>query len=83
MIWKIYFKNEKKIIDCKKIFSSTDLNKNDKITKQKLIMLRPRKGLYISNQILGKKLKKLLSGNLIKKIFKWLNFLKFCSAKNL
>jgi len=67
---KFILKNEKKnlLITKRSYFSSTDLNKNDKITKQKLIMLRPRKGLYISNQILGKKIKKkVLSGNLIKK----------------
>ena len=36
--------------------------------QKKLIMLRPRKGLFISNQFIGKKIKKNLeSGTLIKK----------------
>ena len=43
---------------------------NDILTKENMIMLRPRKGLFISNQILGKKIKKYIkSGTLIKKTF--------------
>ena len=67
---KFILQNEKKnlLIAKRSYFLSTDLNKNDKITKKKLIMLRPRKGLFTSNQIIGKKIKKnLASGTLIKK----------------
>ena len=69
---KFILQNEKKNFHIVKraYFSSTELHMNDILTKENMIMLRPRKGLFISNQILGKKIKKnIKSGTLIKKTF--------------
>tara|TARA_B100001094_G_C18176328_1_gene798090 strand:- start:1020 stop:2030 length:1011 start_codon:yes stop_codon:yes gene_type:complete len=67
---KFILPNEKKnlLVAKRSYFLTQDLFKDDKLTKKKLIMLRPRKKFSYINEIIGKKINQnLKKGKMIKK----------------